>query len=246
MRPRGRGRVRLAWLLPLGALIIAGYAGWQAWGHTGPRIKVHFDQGFGLRVGDVLRHRGIPVGEVKKLALADDREGVHVELLLDHAARDLAREGSLFWVVRPKIGWGGITGLDTLAGARYLDVLPGEGEPQNEFDGLEDTPITALCPPGGLEIIVQAAARGGIRPGSQVTYRQLPIGRVVTTGLSTDAGMIEMRVYIDPPFTALIRQRTCFWETSGVTFKVGLKDGVKLGFDSPEALLSGALAVATP
>ncbi|MBA3709016.1 MAG: hypothetical protein H0W83_09385, partial [Planctomycetes bacterium] len=71
-------------------------------------------------------------------------------------------------------------------------------------------------------------------------------GRVVTTGLSSDAGMVEMRVYIDPVYTPLIRERTCFWETSGVSFKLGLKDGIQIGFDSPEALLSGSIALATP
>jgi hypothetical protein len=237
----------LAWLLPLAALALAIYAGWRTWGgRGGERIVVHFADGHGLRVGDTLRHRGIVAGQVRDVALENDLGGVRVDIRLAPEARGLAREGSLFWIVRPKIGWGGIAGLDTLAGARYLDVLPGGGAAAREFTGLEDTPVAALCPPGGLEVVVQAATRGGVRPGSPVTYRQLAVGRVVSTGLSSDGGAVDIRIYIDPPYTALVRQRTIFWQDSGMTFHLGFKEGVRVGFDSPETLLSGGVAFATP
>ncbi len=243
---RRRGGWSWAWLLPPLAAAIVGYAVWKNWKVGGPSISLHFQDGHGLREGDLVRHRGIVVGQVKQLRLDKDLAGVEVDIRLEETSADLARSGSLFWIVRPTFGWGGIGGLDTLAGARYIGVLPGLGVPREEFQGLEDIPITALCPPGSLEIIIQAPTRGGIRPASIVTYRQLTIGRVVSTGLSNDASAIEVRVDIDPPFAGLIREKTCFWETSGISLKIGLKDGLKVGFDSPEALVSGAIALATP
>lgn len=243
---RPRRRIGLTWLLPLAAAGVAVWAGWHAWGRTGAVIALRFEQGHGLRVGDTLRHRGIAVGRVETVELGPELDGVRVELRLAKNAAELAREGSLFWIVRPKIGWGGIAGLDTLAGARYIDVLAGTGPTTAEFTGLEDTPIAALCPPGGLEIVINAGARGGIRPGSPLMYRQLAVGRVISTALASDGAAVDIRCYIDPPFAPLVRQRTVFWQDSGVTLRLGLREGLRVGFDSPETLLSGGVALATP
>lgn len=244
---RPRRRWSWAWLLPLAAAAVALPAARSFWQAQGPHLRIHCPQGHGLRVGDSLRYRGVAIGDIDAVALDADGATARVEVrLAADAAAVVARAGSIFWVVHPQIGWAGINGLDTLAGNRYLDVLPGQGPAQDEFTAVEEAPVAALSPPGSLEIILQAPTRGGVRAGSPVSYRQIPVGRVVSTALASDGSAVDLRVDIDPPFAGLIRSRTVFWPDGGVSVRFGLKDGLRVRCDSLETLLSGGIALATP
>ena len=37
-------------------------------------------------------------------------------------------EGTRFWIVRPRIGTGGVSGLGTLVSGAYIEVDPGPGD----------------------------------------------------------------------------------------------------------------------
>ena len=46
-------------------------------------------------------------------------------------------EGARFWVVLPRLGLSGISGLGTLVSGSYIELDPGPGESAREFTGLE-------------------------------------------------------------------------------------------------------------
>lgn len=234
------------WLLPLAAAAFVGWAAWQSWSSRGPRITIAFSSGHGLEVGDVLRFRGVAVGDVTRVEVSPDLEHVQVDLALGDEGAALARAGSRFWIVRPRVDLTGIEGLDTLVGANYVAVLPGDGPPQANFVGHDEPPLGERLEPGGLEIVLQAAARGSLRPGAAIRYRQVRVGTVLTVGLAADASLVEARAYIRPAFRELVRQNSRFWDAGGVELNAGWLSGISVGLDSAESLVAGGIAFATP
>lgn len=238
-------RISLAWVVPLLAVIFAGWLVYRAWTLRGVRIVVRLDDGHGLRAGDEVRHLGTAVGTVREVRLAHGQPGVEVVANLQPAAGHLAARGSRFWVVRPELGLDRVTGLDTLVGPRYLAVRPGGGPPLREFEGLAAPPIVGEVQPGDLEIILESAERRGLRAGSPVLYRDVQIGTVLSVALSSDGGSVESRLHLDGRFADLIRPDTVFWPVGGIEADLGLS-GFSLELQSLQTLLVGGVALATP
>jgi hypothetical protein len=136
-------------------------------------------------------------------------------------------------------------GLETIVGPRYLTVLPGRGPRQRFFVGLERPPIVESVQPGDLEVIVRSPRQGGLQAGGPVFYRQVRIGWIMSVGLTSDAGAVEARLYIDGAYAQLIRQGTCFWRMGGIKAHIGFS-GVEVDVDSLPTLITGGIGVATP
>lgn len=238
-------RVSAAWIVPVLAACFAVWVGYRAYTMRGVIVTVQLDRGHGLVPGDAVRYRGISVGKVLGIHLMDDAEGVVVKASLTAQSDRLARSGAKFWIVRPEVGLRGVGGLDTLVGPRYLAMLPGKGRRQRQFVGLAQAPTVDSVEPGDLEIILQAAQRGGVRAGAPVLYRQVPIGTIVSVGLASDGGAVEARLHIRKAYAELVRERTKFWRAGGIDARVGI-GGVSFQVDSLEALVAGGVSLGTP
>lgn len=210
-------------------------------------ILIRFHEGHGLEIGDPLKHRGIVIGEVTGVSLSESLSGVAVRVRLREDARTLARAGSQFWVERPKVSLTSVRGLDTLVGGRYLAISPGpkDADLVVEFDGLDVPPAANERLEGGIDVILEGDHRHGLEAGAPVTYRGLPIGYVVSVGLSTDAAEVETRIYIQPAYKQIIRENSQFWSTSGIDLSVGLS-GIQLSAETLATIATGGVAVATP
>jgi paraquat-inducible protein B len=171
-------RRSFAWLLPVVALGIPVFLLSQGLGGRGPLIQVQAVNGHGIRAGDALRHLGIEVGEVEAVQLAPTLAHIVLEVRLAPEASGLAREGSRFWIVRPHLALDSVSGLETIIGARYVAVVPGPdgGARRSEFVALEDPPLDEAMEDGGLEIVLEAPMRFGLRPGAPVEYREVRDG----------------------------------------------------------------------
>ncbi len=244
---RPKRRFPAAWLLPAATVVFVGWLGIAAWSGRGATVTVELDRGYGLKPGDDVRYRGITVGEVREVEVAEDLEGIVVTASLRSEADRLARQGSRFWVVRPQLGFGGIEGLETLVGPRYLAVLPGEGARRRSFVGFAEPPVVSPdeSGPGALEVILEAPQQGRLRRGTPVTCRQVRVGTVLSVGLTSDAGGVEARLHVQQPFVQLVREDTRFWATGGIEAKVGMT-GVSFQMQSLEELVTGGVALATP
>jgi len=209
-------------------------------------VDLRFRDGNGLSIGDPIKHRGIVVGEVTAVELNADFNGVLVKARLLGNATMLARAGSQFWIERPTVSAAEIRGLETLLAGRYIAVHPGatDAARQTTFEGLELAP-PAEVPEGGVEIVLEAARRGGLQRGVPVLYRGLRIGHIISVGLASDAASVEARAWIAGAFKHLVRDNSRFWMNDGFDVSVGLK-GVKLSTDTLSSLLIGGVSVATP
>jgi hypothetical protein len=233
------------WIFPAAALVGVIALVVSEYNSRGVVVTINFREGFGLKPGDAMRYRGITVGQIRSVILTGAGKEIKVRAELTPEAMDLARAGTQFWIVRAQFDWTGFRGAETIIGANYIAVQPGQGDPRYEFVGLEEPPIADFNESGGLQIVLQAERRGGLRPRVPVLYRQVRVGSVVSVGLSSDASAVEARVYILPAYANLIRDNTVFWNVSGVRFEGGFT-GLKVDLDSMESVFAGGIALATP
>ncbi len=240
-------RVSLAWLLPLLVLLLAGWLGFRALALRGSDVLVLFEQGYGLKPGDEVRYHGTAIGEVRGVELDPAAQAIRVALRLEPGAERFARAGARFWIVRPQVSLAGVRGLETLLGPRHVAALPGGAASQRSFVGLEEPLIVDDMRPGDLEILLEAAERGNLGPGTPVTFREIQVGTVLSAGLSADARTVEARVHIQAEYVPLIQEKSRFWNAGGVGASWGSRLlWMELGGSLARVLLGGSVALATP
>jgi paraquat-inducible protein B len=244
-RVRRRRIFRLVWIIPALALAVAAWLVYQRMEDLGPQIKVSFVDGGGLRVGQTpVRYRGVQVGEVSGVKLSEDEKKVIVRIRLQRSAASLARDGSQFWIVRPRIGFGQITGLNTVLSGPEIHVLPGKPDAptKSEFAGLDNPPIALE---GAMRIVLRGE-RPKMRVDAPVYYRGVEVGVVHKIDLAPNALSADVHVVIFPRYAGLVREGSSFWDVSGLSVKGGLLKGMEVQFESLRAFITGGIEFATP
>jgi paraquat-inducible protein B len=242
---RRRWRFAVVWVIPLVAAIVAGHLVYGRLAELGPTITIRFRDGGGVKAGQTeVRYRGVPVGQVEEIELTDDHEYVLVTARLRRSAASIAREGSVFWVVRPEVALGAVRGLSTVITGPYIQAFPGTGPPKTAFRGLERAPPTLGR--SGIKITLAATQLGSVRPGTPVYYRGIDVGSIVEIDLSRDATAAHTAAFIDQRYARLVRSGSRFWNVSGVDVSVSLFRGVQISLESLRSLVTGGVAFATP
>ncbi|HYG54053.1 MAG TPA: MlaD family protein [Burkholderiales bacterium] len=247
--PRARVRrtrwIRLVWVIPVLALAVTGWLVHERIKERGPEIIISFANGDGLRAGQTpVKYRGVPVGEVVGVALSKDYQRAEVRVRLAKSAEDIAREGAQFWVVRPQVGFGNVTGLGTVLTGPEIMALPGKGNTERAFIGLDAPPVGLGVP--GLHIILRAAQPRAIKPNTPVYYRGVEVGLVQKLDLGPNAISADIHVLIWERYAGLVRQGSAFWNISGVNVKGSLFRGIEVDLESVRSLVTGGIEFATP
>jgi len=235
---------RWFWLIPLLAALATGAFVFDAWRHRGPLITISFSHGAGIGAGDPVMFRGVRIGEVARVATSADLSMIEVSARLHKDAAALAVEGSRFWIVRPEISAGRVTGLDALLGPRYLQGEPGTGPQATRFAGLDRPPAGGAGE--GLEIVIEAPQTGSIGVDSPIVYRGIRVGTVRGVSLSVDSRRVDIAAVVEEPYASLVRSNTQFWNAGGLGLDWGFIRGLKVQAGSLETLVAGGIAFATP
>jgi paraquat-inducible protein B len=242
---RRRWGLSIVWVVPVVAAIVAGYLAYDRMRHTGPTITVTFTDAEGVKPGQTeIRYRGVPIGHVQEIDLSADGRRVVVSAELRRSAATIARDGSVFWIVRPQVGPASVTGLSTVLTGPYIQVEPGTGEPQSSFTGVDDPSPTLNR--RGLRVVLATARLGSVRTGSPIYYRGVEVGSIVDVRLSRDATSAHIVAFIDQPHARLVRIGSRFWSVSGLDVNVGLFKGLDIRLESLRSLAMGGVAFATP
>jgi paraquat-inducible protein B len=242
-----RARVSFLWLVPVAAAIVAAWLVFAYYQKMGPVVTIQFKDGNGLQANQtVLKYRGVRIGSVRSVELSKDMQYVMTTVRLNRSAENLAREGTLFWIVRPEVVAGGLHGLETIVSGPFIQAQPGKenAKKQKSFIGAEQAP---LIDPNehGLEVIVTTPEMRTLSVGSAVYYRGIEVGSVKYFQLSDDATNINVHLLIKTNFAPLVRTDTKFWNAGGIDLQLKLF-GIDLSAQSLKSLVMGGIAFATP
>jgi paraquat-inducible protein B len=241
-----RRRVSAIWLVPIIALALGAWMVIHTLQNQGPEIQIVFASGEGIEAGKTkIKLRDVEVGLVESIRLADDFKNVVVISRLDKLAAPLLREDTKFWVVRPRIGPGGVSGMSTLLSGGYIQLTPGEGkEGRHEFIGLEVPPVT---PPGvpGLRFRLVSERAGSVSSGDPILYKGFRVGRIDSAEFDVASQSMKYGAFIEAPYHDLVTSSTRFWNSSGVTLSA-TAGGFEVDTGSLETILLGGVAFGLP
>ncbi|WJD48805.1 MULTISPECIES: PqiB family protein [unclassified Enterobacter] len=244
-RIKTKRRISPFWLLPVIALMIAGWLVWSSFEDRGNTITIDFVSADGIVAGRTpVRYQGVEVGTVQDIRLSEKLNKIEVRASIKADMKDALRSDTQFWLVTPKASLAGISGLDALVGGNYIGMMPGKGEPQDHFTALDTQPKYRLNN-GELMIHLHAADLGSLSSGSLVYFRKIPVGRVYDYAINKDKQGVTIDVLIERRFTNLVKKGSRFWNVSGVKADVGLS-GAKVELESLASLVNGAIAFDSP
>lgn len=244
--PPRRHSLPLVWLLPVIAIAVGGWLAVRAILEHGPTITITFRSAEGLEAGKTkIRFKEVEIGTVTAITLSSDRTGVVVTADIAKSAENLIVEDTRFWVVRPRITGGGVSGIGTLLSGAYIGMDDGDSTTaRRSFVGLEAPPVLTAGLPGS-EYKLRADNLGSITFGTPVYFRRLEVGEVIAYDLDEDGSGFSVRVFVNAPYDRFVRRNTRFWQASGIDINVDAS-GLKVDTQSLVTILLGGIAFETP
>ena len=237
-----RVNASLIWLVPVIAALVGLSLVINAWVQRGPVITISFQTAEGLEPGKtVVKYKDVVIGKVTTIRLAPDHHKVIVKVDLEKSAANIAVSDTRFWVVRPRIGLGGVSGIDTLLSGSFIGVDVGDSaQPQTDFTGLENPP-SVTHDSQGKSFTLHAGDLGSLDIGSPVYFRRLQVGRVASYRLNDDGKGVSVQIFVENPYDKFVTTDSRFWNASGVDVSLGA-DGLKLNTQSLATVLAGGVA----
>lgn len=243
---RRRFNASLIWLIPALAALVGISMVVNSWLQAGPQITISLQSAEGLAAGKTpVKYKNVVIGRVKKIRLSSDRSHVLVSVALDKSASGFATRGTRYWVVRPRIGLGGVSGIDTLFSGVFIGTDVGESDvPEYKFKALEVPPAVNHGTPG-RSFVLHAGDLGSLDVGSPVYFRRIQVGQVASYELDKDGKGVSIHIFVDGPDDKFVTTSTRFWNASGVDLSVGA-NGLKLNTQSLATVLAGGVAFQNP
>ena len=234
------------WIIPIVSVIAAGWMIYRYMQQQGPEIHLTVETAEGIEAGKTLiKARNVKVGMVTEVKLSKNYLQIELTARMDGGTERMLRSDSEFWVVKPRIGTGGVTGLETLLSGPYIQLEPGDSpEKQTNFVMLNSPPITGPDTKG-IQVTLVAPGAGKLNVGDPVMYEGYVVGRVEKVGFNVDQRQATYQLFIFQPYEKLLRTRSRFWLNSG--FDVTLNaEGFNIQVASLETLISGGVTFAVP
>ena len=243
---RKRRQISLVWVIPIVALLVGAYLVFHALRTSGPSIEIEFKTAEGLEAGKTkIKYKSVDIGTVQTITLGKDKKGVVVTAQMTRNATDYLVDDTRFWIVKPRIAGGQISGLTTLLSGSYIGVDIGKStESRREFGGLDTQPSVTTDEPG-REFKLHATDSGSLDIGSPVFFRRFQVGEVTGVDLDADGKGVTALVFIRSPNEKYVTENTRFWQASGVDVSID-GSGVKVSTQSLVSIVVGGIAFQTP
>ncbi len=205
-----------------------------------------------------LRYKGFDAGLLKAIHYDSENDEVIADLGLDPRFKSILTEGTVFWLVTPKMKASEIKGLDALLSGSYFAVRPagamiikndGDGESlessmdaeqKKEFILSSSSPALDWNTPG-LHLVLQSETAASIKAGSGIYHQDLLVGSVQGVDLNRESGGVSIKAFIEPEYADLVESHTRFWNVSGLTVNASTS-GINLNTGSLDSLLAGGIA----
>jgi paraquat-inducible protein B len=242
-----RRRIPLVWIVPLLTGVIAIWLAWDTFSKRGPTITISFETAAGLTAGQSqLKYKNVVMGTVKSIGLSDDLTRVEVTVETVREAEPFLNDKTIFWVVRPELFAGNITGLETLISGSYIGMRPSsdKGTPRRHFVGEQDPPVLQAWAKG-TTFKLHTKRLGSLSLGSPIFFRDIEVGTVLGWDLNDLATNVTVHAFVRAPYDQYVHDDSSFWNASGLSITLG-SQGVALQLESLRALLLGGIAFDTP
>ncbi|WP_343730218.1 MlaD family protein [Duganella sp.] len=232
----------LVWLIPLLAAVIGLTLVVKSVLDQGPTVIVSFRSADGLEPGKTkVKYKDVDIGLVRSISLARDLSRVLVTIDMSKEARRFTAADTRFWVVKPRIGASGVSGLNTLLSGSYIGVDAGKSEEtKTDFTGLEKPPQVARDEKGTIYTL-HGDTLGSIDVGSPIFYRRIQVGQVTGFDLEEKGRGVQISVFVSAPYDQYVGKNTRWWHASGVDVRLD-SSGFKVNTQSLAALLVGGIA----
>jgi len=241
-----RWRMQIVWLVPIVAVLIGGWLAVKAILEEGPTVTISFKTGDGLEAGKTkIKYKDVDIGVVKSVTLSHDHKRVIATGEIVKDATSMLVENTRFWVVRPRISGGTVSGLGTLISGSYVGMDEGNSnQSRRDFVGLEVPPVFPSDVPG-REFVLTSVDMGSLDVGSPVFFRRLQVGQVSSYEMDPKGKGVTLHVFVNAPYDRFVRSDTRFWHASGLDVSLS-PDGVQINTQSVVSLLIGGVAFETP
>ncbi|WP_065503018.1 intermembrane transport protein PqiB [Burkholderia stabilis] len=243
---RSRWRMQLVWLVPIVAVLIGGWLAVKAVIEQGPTITITFRTGEGLEAGKTkIKFKNVDIGVVRSVVLSTDHKRVVATADISKDATTLLVDNTRFWVVRPRIAGGTVSGLGTLLSGSFIGADVGDAKgARRTFTGLEAPPVFTSDEPG-REFVLKSADMGSVDVGSPVYFRRLQVGQIVTYALDPDGKGVTLRAFVNAPYDRFVNADSRFWHASGIDVALS-PDGLRVETQSLVSIMIGGIAFETP
>jgi paraquat-inducible protein B len=234
----------LVWLVPLVAVVIGVTLGARSILNRGPTITIYFHNAESIEANKThIKFKDVDVGIVRRVKLTKDHREVEVtaEMRGNSGIENLLVTDTRFWVVRPRIGAAGVSGLGTLLSGAYIGMDAGRNATEKrEFEGLDVQPaITADVP--GRQFTLIADDLGSLDIGAPIYLRRVPVGQVLAYSMLPDGRHIRFTIFVTAPYDRFVSTHSRFWHASGVDVDLGAQ-GLHVQTQSVVSVLAGGIA----
>ncbi|MBE5159989.1 intermembrane transport protein PqiB [Vibrio parahaemolyticus] len=229
------------WIIPILALAMGIWMVFQYINSNGPKITLILPTADGLEVGKTqIKALNVNVGVITDIKLSEGYDHIEATAQMSKDAKRMLREDTLFWVVKPRIGREGISGLDTLLSGSYIQLQPGHASNTQYHFNVMDLPPIAPPDAKGLRLVLTNKEAGKLNVGDPVMYEGFTVGRVESTQFDVDNKKAQYQLFIFAPYDKLVNSNSFFWLNSGVNLQLNA-EGLDFSLGSIESLLKGGV-----
>lgn len=234
-------RLSSVWLVPVVALSIGLWMAYDTLSSRGLLITLEMQNAEGIEAGKTqVKVNDVSVGRVEDVRLTEDYSAARVSIRMLEGTDGMLNDQTRFWVVKPRVGREGISGLGTLLSGAFIEMQPGESSTaQSHFTALAQPPVLRGNE-NGVRIFLRGEQGNQLNAGDPVTFRGYTVGRIETVEFNIEEQLNEFSVFVEEPFSQLVTEDVRFWLNSGISLQLAA-DGVRFDMGSLESLLAGGI-----
>ncbi|RQW63550.1 PqiB family protein [Vibrio viridaestus] len=209
-------------------------------------LTLNSDSAMGLSPGSPIRYRGLSVGAVSHIEIAD--EGVNIHIYINNKYKYLVRSENRFYintVASAKLTNNGVN----VSIPPVSDLISGgigfisEGNDKSRriyrlYSSEEAANLAKETEQGTQRLTLLADSLPAISESSPVIYHNIKVGRVEKYELG-DKGVV-ITLLIENKYSHLINSTTVFWGTSGLEVDASV-NGISLKSKPVESILKGGI-----
>lgn len=239
-------RISPIWIVPIVAMLIGLWLAYDNYTKVGKQITLSMTNAEGIEAGKTkIKVHSVDIGQIEQVTLSDDLTHIEVTARITPKAQPMLVKDTQLWVVKPRIGLEGISGLNTVISGAYIQLQPGKSQEETDQFTVLDQPPISLNGAQGVHVNLEGKVGNALRVGDPVTYQGLRVGRVVSATFDPKQRKMQHELFIEHPYDVLVTRNSRFWTAVGIDVKLDA-EGFKANIPTVESLIAGGVSFGHP